>query len=312
MQYLITADIYNFMFIRDVIEIEDWKLIPNQNSHSIYKRIKEEDISLSTGISELYLSYDGDFEQALDHGLNICNLYSKLLSFTENADIYFNNYRCYEIIDDDQTLKVRSYYPITIRKPWGYSHFGYKELLEYLQRATKLILNRDFMKKTNIDRTMDWYNLAQSTHIFDTRLLLLFISLEIIANSWAKYYDKYHIFTGSDEKKALIKGVKKVLKHDMGVEKPLRKKIYENLPALNRNSIKHKTIQICSDLGIELNIDELKQMIALRNKIVHGDYIEYSSELFDFNKKLEDIIQIIVYSLIGVREYVGKFHHRQF
>ena len=117
------------------------------------------------------------------------------MSFTENADIYFNNYRCYEIIDGEKTLKVRSYYPITIRKPWGYYHFGYKELLEYLHKATKLILNIDFMKKTNIDRTLDWYNLAQSTNIFDTRLLLLFISLEIIANSWAKYYDKYHILT---------------------------------------------------------------------------------------------------------------------
>lgn len=311
MQYLISADIYNFMFILGEIQIDNWKLIPNQNSHDIYKRIKKEDISLLTGSSELYINYDGDFEQALDHGMNILNLYSKLLSFTENADVYFNNYRCYEIIDGEKIIKLRSYYPIRIRRPWGYTHFGYEELLEYLNKATKLILNEDFMEKTNIDRTMDWYTLAQSTNIFDTRLLLLFISLEIVANSWAKYNDKFYILNET-EKKTLIKGVKKVLKKEMDIEKSLRKQVNENVNALNRSSIKNKTINICIDLEIELDVDELKQMIKLRNMIVHGDRIEYSSELFDYNEKLDSIIQNIVYTLVGVGENVGKFHFRQF
>lgn len=311
MQYLITADIYNFMFFRGNIEIDNWKLIPDQNSNSIYKRIKEENVSLSTGNSELYINHDEGGEKALEHGNDILNLYSKLLSFTENADIYFNNFRCYEIIDGEKIPILRSYYPIKIRKTWGYTHFGYDELIEYLQKATKLILDDVFMEKTNIDRTMDWYNLAQSTNVFDTKLLLLFISLEIVANSWAKYGDNYLILKETYEK-ALIKGVKKVLKQDMEVEKQLREQINENLRALNRKSIKNKTIKICADLEIDLDVEELKKMIKVRNMIVHGDSIKYSSELFDYNVKLDSIIKNIVYTLIGVGEHVGKFHFRSF
>lgn len=302
--FYIIANLYNFEPWRTEFEIEDVKFHVDTNS-KVRDKFKKEIKPQITGYVELKIENAHNCDKAIEIAQNKLELYSKAISFAQGHDVYFNNFSCYEFLNGIKTIRQETTHIVRIGKSWGTGIVFTPHITVFLMKSIPKLLDEEFLEATGINRALDWYNISKTLKIVDNIFVTLFIGLEILANSWAKYSDNEHVLT-SDELKVLKKEFRDLVKYKLKIEPSCRRSVlYDNIQGIDRISITNKIIKLLEFHGLSSYSKYIEEIVKIRNFIFHGKNIDHHKlNIFNLANILEKILEKIILSELEIGEEV--------
>lgn len=308
MGYEVETNVYNMRFWRWGFKHENVRFIPKPNHRDIRTQARKDKKHAVTG--KAVISVPKEIEnpdKAIDYTEDLLKDYELLLIFIHCHDVFFNYYTCYEKKIESREKKKEKMNTIITRKPPIISPIIYDfGIGDFIQKNIPLIQDDEFVNKTGIKWSLLWMNEALNLYRvpIEIKFATFFVSLEILANTYARENEKEHLLTSDEydlieEDIEALKDKLKELLDNKKIDPSKRDHVFSNVGSINRKPIREKISELLNHYNIVGYEGDVKHFNDFRNDIFHGKELKMKSKKkVDLLFKIERLLQKIILSIL--------------
>lgn len=255
------------------INCETFKIIRIDDYGEIEKQVRDlrhPQDNIQTGIIEMDLSHYDD-EKLEQHFSQDLDIISKLISFAQRRDVFFNiltiehdGGKIGPIIKSMRTGKKRS---IPIIRNTG--------LEEFLDNSLPLVKNNQpFDINTRINRLLDFWHEAVlfTPSVFEVNIPLFFMAFEMIANVHFRNNPALFILN-EDTWDAIFENLKRIC-DELAITGDEKSRLFGSLGFAKGGSAIEKIMYFLESIGLEHHRIDVNNIKNIRNDIIHGEDIK--------------------------------------
>ena len=252
------------------------------------------------------------FQDAIDYAHDYLKPYLRLLLFAQSRDVYFRDFRCFEVNGDNRKPIGTSRSTIRTGRALGPTYVC--DLQEFLNIAVPLLKNEKYNEATGLDHALMIHNEgSQYSLTIEVKTGLFFIGLETLANAyWANLAattSKTWLFD-KPVWSALWQHLSGKL-DELSIKDPERSKFASIFGGLKNPPIEEKINMLCESYGLSDYSKEISAINRLRNDFVHGrptqkEYCGY--DLINVMRFSERLLLKLLFKLLNYYLHSPKVH----
>jgi hypothetical protein len=309
-RFEVEANVYSLSFWgTNGFSFKGVRFVPFETHKEIEESIKEEEEHHPTGTVSVEVTAD-NCEKAVEEALSLLTDYSTLLTFVEGHDVFFRDFTCFEVENGVKVKKSTVVHSMRFGKAVGSRIVNLWSVAQFMEAALPLIQDKSYVEKTGIKLAIFWFNEAQNYNLVEIEFPALWISLEILANSYAKSNPKAFLLSEGEWSQLMTK-FGEVLENLKIDSKDVQQRLYGALGFAKQGSMEDKINYLLQGYAFTQYSPEVEYFNEMRNTVLHGRPLaSINFDPFETTRKLERLLVKLILSVLNF--YDEKLVHPVF